>query len=111
MKCSQLPQVLYENGKTYFLLSRKLSGDKIINGWWCFQYSEYADENYYSCSFPPEATDGNSIYYLIACAPSKKEAEKDLLERVNKMTKILTEKDKKEILKKWEDKKKKFKKK
>lgn len=108
MKYSQLPPTIYENGKTYFLNSRQLNDSSLgMKGWWSFNYSEINDE----VGFPVEATDGGSIYYLMSAEKTKKEAQNSLLEKLNNATKILTEKDKKEILKKWEEKKKKFKKK
>jgi len=108
MKYSQLPPTIYENGKIYFLISRELNDSSLgIKGWWSFEYSGSNDE----ADFPVEATDGCSIYYLISAEKTKKEAQNSLLEKLNNAKKILTEKDKKEILKKLEDKKKKFKKK
>lgn len=101
MKYSQLPNILYDNGKEYFLVSRSMSDDPTFKGWWCFQYSKHENPDLYSADFPPEATDGSSIYYLISVAPSKKEAEKDLLEKLNNMTKIVTEVDKKKLEEKW----------
>lgn len=110
MKYSQLPNILYENGKTYFLVSRSMSDDPRFKGWWTFQYSENGHDDLDTADFPPEATDGGSTYYLISVGPSKKEAEEDLLDRINRMTKIVTEKDKEELKKKWEEKTKRFKK-
>lgn len=108
MKYSQLPSTICENGKIYFLISREFNDASFgMMGWWSFEYSESNDE----VTFPAEATDGGSIYYLISVEKTKKEAEESLLEKLNEATKILTEKDKKEILKKWENKNKKFKKK
>ena len=105
MKYSQLPPIIYENGKIYFLISRELNDSSIgIKGWWSFEYSESNDE----ADFPVEATDGGSIYYLISAEKTKKEAQNSLLEKLNRITKILTEKGKKEIMKKWEEKKENF---
>ena len=102
MKHSQLPNILYENGKTYFLVSRSMSDDPSFKGWWTFQYSENGNDDLDTAVFPPEATDGSSIYYLISVGPSKKEAKEDLLDRINRMTKIVTEVDKKELEEKWQ---------
>ena len=108
MKYSQLPPTICENGKIYFLNSRELNDSSFgMKGWWSFEYSESNDE----VTFPSEATDGGSIYYLISVEETRKKAEQSLLEKLNNTTKILTEKDKKEIMKKWEEMKKKFKKK
>lgn len=105
MKYSQLPPTIWENGKMYLLISRELNDSSLdMRGWWSFEYVGNDD-------FPVEATDGKSIYYLISVEETKEEAKQSLLEKLNNATKILTEKDKKEIMKKWEDKKKKFKKK
>lgn len=108
MKYSQLPTTIYENGKTYFLISREINDSYLgMRGWWSFEYSE----SNYEATLPAKATDGGSIYYLTSVEKTKKEAQNSLLEKLNNTTKILTEKDEKEIMKKWEDKKKKFKKK
>ena len=110
MKYRQLPQILYENGKEYYLDSGKLSDDEVFKGWWCCQYTESL-KDCASVHFPPEATDGKGFYYLISCGPSKKDAEKDLLDRINRMTKIPTKKEKEKIQKEWEELKKNKKKK
>ena len=108
MKYSQLPPTIYENGKIYFLISRELNDSSLgMNGWWSFEYSESNDE----VTLPAEATDGWSIYYLISVEKTKKEAQNSLLEKLNETKEILTEKRKKEIMKKWKDKINKFKKK
>ena len=108
MKYSQLPSTIYENGKIYFLISRELNDSSLgMKGWWSFEYSESNDE----VTFPAEATDGWSTYYLISVEKTKKEAQNSLLEKLNETKEILTEKRKKEIMKMWEDKNKKFKKK
>lgn len=107
MKYSQLPQTIYENGKIYFLYSEELNDSSIgIKGWWSFRYSENNDE----VTFPAEATDGGSIYYLISVEETRKKAEQSLLEKLNETKEILTEKRKEEIMKKWKDKVNKFKK-
>lgn len=108
MKYSQLPPTIYENGKIYFLISRELNDSSLgMKGWWSFEYSESNDE----VTFPAEATDGWSIYYLISVEKTKKEAQNSLLEKLNETKEILTEKRKEEIMKKWIDKSNKFKKK
>lgn len=108
MKYSQLPSTICENGKIYFLISRELKDASLgMKGWWSFEYSESNDE----VTFPAEAINETSIYYLISVKETRKKAEQSLLEKLNNATKILTEKDKRDILKKFEDKKKKFKKK
>lgn len=108
MKYSQLPPTIYENGKIYFLISRELNDSSLgMKGWWSFEYSESNDE----VTFPAEATDGWSIYYLISVEETKEKAKQLLLEKLNETKEILTEKRKEEIMKKWIDKSNKFKKK
>lgn len=108
MKYSYLPSVIYENRKKYFLYSEELNFYSIgMNGWWSFRYSESSNEE----TFPAEATDGGSIYYLISVEDSRKKAEQSLLEKLNDAKEILTEKRKEEIMKQWKDKINKFKKK
>ena len=91
MKYSQLPPTICENGKIYFLYSEELNDSYLgIKGWWSFRYSESNDE----VGFPAEATDENSIYYLISVEETKEKAKQSLLEKLNETKEILTEKKK-----------------
>lgn len=102
MKYRQLPQILYENGKAYYLESKELSNDEVFKGWWCCQYIESLKDGA-SVHFAPAVTDGKGFYYLISCEQSKKAAEKNLLDRINRMTKILTQNDIDKIDKEWDE--------
>jgi len=100
MKYSQLPPTICENGKIYFLNSRELNDSYLgKKGWWYFEYSESNDE----VTFPAEATDGCSIYYLVSVEKTKKEAQNLLLEKLNETKEILTEKRKEELMKKCKE--------
>ena len=105
MKYDIAPRELKSDGTTYVLHVEQYN-DKLFKGWWSYIYREKGKD-----SLPPEATDGKSIYYLCAMAPTKQEAEDDILERINTMKKIFTEKDKIEQKKLLDERMEKFKRK
>lgn len=102
MKYVTLPKKITSNGKTYVLDFRECDDDKMFLGYWSCSYTEQG------CSetkLPAQATDGHEIYYLCSVQSSKKETEEDMLDRLNRMTKIMTEQDIKKQSELWEKRK------
>ncbi len=86
---TSLPKFLYSKGHSY-KLDYSISKDivlKTFDNWVSYKYIDVENE----IEMPVEATDGKSIYYLCSFEPTKEKAEKDMLERLNRMTEVLTE--------------------
>lgn len=97
-----LPRFLYNKGHSY-KLNYSISKDTVLktfDNWVCYKYIDVENE----FEMPAEATDGKSIYYLCSFEPTNEKAEKDMLERLNTMTDVLTEEDADKLRKEFKEK-------
>lgn len=77
----KLPTSLTIDGVDYHLMETCTSEhDKHFPNWWSFEYRRYDGK-----SLPPEVHSKTEWYYLCSIAPTKEEAYKQLLEKVNNM--------------------------
>ena len=77
-----LPESLHTSNGDYFLQECECDPESNFKGWWWAKYQPKG------LSMPAEATNGYSWYYLTAMEPTKEEAERELLTKLNHCIKI-----------------------